>query len=187
MIFEPLNVSGAWLVSQERFEDERGYFARTWCSEEFAAQGLEAELVQCSVSFNRQRGTLRGMHFQHSPFGEVKLVRCTRGAVFDVIVDVRRGSSTFLQYAGVELTEQNGRALYIPKGFAHGFLTLEDDSEVFYQMSNVYEPSAAAGFRYDDPAFAIRWPAKVVVVKDRDAEYADFSIDAAYDDTSTAR
>ena len=182
MIVRPLEVNGAFLITPERFRDERGFFARTWCSDEFASHGLDPTVTQCSVSFNRLKGTMRGMHFQHSPHGEVKLVRCTSGAVYDVIVDVRRSSPTFLGHVGVELSAENHEALYIPKGFAHGFVTLTDNAEVFYQMSNLYVPTAAGGFRFDDPAFAIDWPTPVIVINARDSEYQDFDESLAYHD-----
>lgn len=180
MLIEPLAVTGAFLITPERYEDERGFFARTWCEEEFGAAGLESAIVQCSISFNRKKGTLRGMHFQYAPNGEVKLVRCTQGAVYDVIVDIREGSDTYLQHVGFELSATNRQALYIPKGFAHGFLTLTDNAEVYYQMSHHYEPSKAGGFRWDDPAFQIDWPSTVEVINERDANYEDFHHPVAY-------
>ncbi len=182
MKVQPLDVRDAFLISPDRFEDARGFFARTWCSEEFAANGLEPAVIQCSVSFNRSKGTMRGMHFQRAPHGEVKLVRCTQGAIYDVIVDTRKDSPSYLQYVGVELTAENHDALYIPKGCAHGFLTLTDNAEVYYQMAHPYQPAAAAGFRYDDEAFDINWPSPVVVIHERDASYPDFSDVLAYHD-----
>lgn len=177
MRFVPTEVPGAWLIEEERFADERGYFARTWCTREFAANGLEAAVVQCSVSFNARRGTLRGMHYQAPPRAEVKLVRCTRGAIFDVAVDLRPGSTAFRRWVGVELTAENGRALYIPKGFAHGFLTLADETEVFYQMSEFYGPVEARGLRWDDPFVGVRWPASPQVMASRDRDYPDVTSD----------
>ena len=158
----------------EPVADERGLFARSWCVREFEAQGLNARLVQCSVSLNRLKGTLRGMHYQIAPHQEVKLVRCTRGALYDVIVDLRPGSPTYLLSFGAELTADNYRALYIPEGFAHGYLTLADESEVFYQMSEFYAPSAARGVRWNDPALGIEWPGAVVVISERDRSFPDF-------------
>lgn len=181
MVFTPLAIDGAFLIDVERFSDERGFFARTWCKDEFAQNGLETNLLQCSVSFNRSTGTLRGMHYQKAPHGEVKLVRCTSGAIYDAIVDLRRESTTYLQSFGVELSAENRRMLYIPRGCAHGFLTLEDNSEVFYQMCDPYEPSSAAGARWNDPAFAIKWPIDVAVIIDRDRTYPDYSKESAYD------
>jgi dTDP-4-dehydrorhamnose 3,5-epimerase len=171
MIFTETPLVGAFVVEPERIADERGFFARTWCVNEFAARGLETRLVQCNVSYNARRGTLRGMHFQAAPHEEVKLVRCTAGAIYDVIVDLRPGSPTRHQWFGVELTAANRLALYIPAGFAHGFQTLEDESEVFYQMAEFYHPESARGVRYDDPAFGIAWPLPVSVIGVRDAAY----------------
>lgn len=184
MIIEPLGLQGAFRISPERFHDERGFFARTWCEDEFEAAGLETDIVQCSVSFNLKKGTLRGMHFQYAPHGEVKLVRCTQGAIYDVIVDIREGSETYRQHIGVELSSENREALYIPKGFAHGFLTLTDNAEVYYQMSHHYQPSSAGGFRWNDPAFDIDWPSAVAVLNERDAQYSDFSHKVAYRESS---
>ncbi|HEX6040824.1 dTDP-4-dehydrorhamnose 3,5-epimerase [Longimicrobium sp.] len=175
MIFVPTLLDGAWVVEPEPVEDERGFFARTWCADEFRARGLDPALAQCSVSFNRRRGTLRGMHFQAAPHAEAKLVRCTRGALWDVVVDLRPGSPTFTRWFGVELTADNHRALYVPQGFAHGFQTLADDTEVFYQISVPYAPGAGRGVRWDDPAFGIRWPhADARILSDRDRAYPDF-------------
>jgi dTDP-4-dehydrorhamnose 3,5-epimerase len=178
MMFQELALQGAYLIEPERQEDSRGFFARTWCRREFEALGLEVRLEQCSVSFNTLRNTIRGMHYQAAPHGEVKLVRCTRGAVFDVIVDLRPASPTFGKWASAGLDESNRRALYIPAGFAHGFQTLADGTEVFYQMCGTFEPSAARGVRWDDPAFAIDWPpADSRVISDRDRAYPDFRSD----------
>ena len=158
MHFSSTPLADAVLIELEKFEDDRGYFARTWCIREFRDHGLDDHLVQCSTSFNRVKGTLRGLHYQCAPHAETKLVRCTRGAIFDVIADIRPSSPTFLRWFGVELTPDNGRMLYIPKGFVHGFQTLEQDSEVFYQMSDFYEPTAARGVRWNDPLLSVRWP-----------------------------
>src|SRR5262245_43154371 len=152
MRFTEATLKGAFLVDIERHEDERGFFARSWCTQEFRDRGLNPCVVQCNVSWNRTRGTLRGLHYQVAPHAEVKLVRCTKGAVYDVIIDLRETSPTFLHHIGVELTADNHRALYIPEGFAHGFLTMRENTEVFYQMSAFYEPGAARGVRWDDPA-----------------------------------
>jgi dTDP-4-dehydrorhamnose 3,5-epimerase len=156
--FQETSLRGAFVLDPERREDERGFFARTWCREEFAAHGLADDWVQCNVSFNRRRGTLRGLHYQEPPWGEAKLIRCTLGALYDVIVDLRRDSPTFRRWAAVELTAANRRLLYVPAGFAHGFQTLADDTEVFYQMSEYYRPEAARGVRWDDPVLAVAWP-----------------------------
>lgn len=168
MIFRETPLAGAWVLEPERFADERGFFARTYCRRDFEERGLDPAVAQCSVSFNHRRGTLRGLHFQAAPHEEVKLVRVTRGAVWDVIVDLRPGSPTFRRHFGVALTAEAGNALYIPKGFAHGFQTLEDGSEVFYQISEFYAPESARGYRWDDPAFAIPWPEPVTVISEKD-------------------
>ena len=175
MRFEALPLSGAFVVEPERIEDARGFFARTFCRAEFAAHGLHAELVQCSISFNARRGTLRGMHYQKKPHEEAKLVRCSMGAIHDVLLDLRRDSPTYLRWEAVELSAANRRAVYIPQGVAHGFLTLADDSEVFYQMAHDFHPASAAGVRWDDKAFGIRWPAQVEVISDRDRAYPDYA------------
>ena len=158
MKFVETELAGAYLIEPERHEDERGFFARTWDREAFAVHGLFGEVLQCSVSRNTRAGTLRGMHFQAHPHEEVKLVRCTAGGIFDVIVDLRPDSETRLRWIGVELDAESALALYIPKGFAHGFQTLVDGAEVFYTMFDPYVPEAAWGVRWDDPAFGIEWP-----------------------------
>lgn len=155
--------------------DQRGFFARTYCEREFESHGLKSRYVQCSVSFNRYKGTLRGMHFQVAPHEETKLIRCTRGSIYDVIVDLRPASATFKQYVGLVLSAANGRMLYVPEGFAHGFQTLEDNTEVFYQMSQFYAPEHGRGVRWNDPAFGIEWPADERIILDRDQAYPDFS------------
>jgi dTDP-4-dehydrorhamnose 3,5-epimerase len=175
MVFTETGLSAALLVDVERHEDERGFFARSWCQREFEARGLDARLVQCSISRNFRKGTLRGMHYQLPPHAEAKLVRCTAGAIYDVIVDLRPESQTFRQNFGVVLSAENQRALYVPERFAHGFLTLTDNSEVFYQMSEFYEPSSARGVRWNDPALAIVWPEPVSVISDRDRNYPALS------------
>ena len=174
MKFLPTPLGGAHVVELEPQEDERGYFARSFCREEFAQRGLKSEFAQCSVSLNHRRGTLRGMHYQVKPHQEAKLVRCTRGRIQDVIVDLRAGSPSFKQWLAVELSADNSRMLYVPEGFAHGFLTLADDTEVFYQISEVHHPESARGFRWNDPAFGIAWPAPVQVISDRDRDYPNF-------------
>ena len=163
------------VVEPERLADERGFFARTFCAREFAAHGLDSRLVQCSLSFNPRRGTLRGMHYQEGPHGEGKLVRCTRGRIHDVALDLRRDSATFRHHVAVELSAENRLALYLPPGVAHGFLTLEDGCEVVYQMSEFFDPAAGRGVRFDDPAFGIAWPAPVELVSARDRSYPDFA------------
>jgi dTDP-4-dehydrorhamnose 3,5-epimerase len=174
MVFTETGLAGAMIVDITRHADERGFFARSWCTREFEERGLNPRLVQCSVSWNAVKGTLRGMHYQAPPHAEVKLVRCTKGAIYDVIIDLRETSPTYLQHIGVELTADNRRALYIPEGYAHGFQTLCDDSEVLYQMSEFYEPSAARGVRWDDPSFGIRWPLPIASMSGRDRDYPDF-------------
>lgn len=174
MRFIPASLAGACLVEPERHSDERGFFARTWCREEFSEHGLNPNLVQCNISYNKVRGTLRGMHFQKAPHEEAKLVRCTRGAIYDVIIDLREGSETHAKWFGAELTAGNRTALYVPEGFAHGFITLEDDSEVLYQMSELFHKESAAGVRWNDPAFGIHWPRAVSLISLRDQNYPDY-------------
>ena len=175
MIFQQIPLAGAFVIDVEPHEDERGFFARTYCQEEFEANGLDPTVVQASISFNRQRGTLRGMHYQAPPHEEIKVVRCTAGAIYDVIIDLRPHSQTFIQWHGVTLSAENRTMLYIPGGFAHGFLTLEDNTEVLYQMSEFYYPDSARGVRWDDPAFGIDWPAHPTTMSDRDRSYPDFA------------
>jgi dTDP-4-dehydrorhamnose 3,5-epimerase len=175
MIFTELALKGVYLIEPERQEDERGFFARTFCIEEFSSRGLDTAVAQCNVSYNRRRGTLRGLHFQASPHAEIKLVRCTAGAVFDVVVDIRPDSPTYKQWLGVELSAMNRKLLYIPEGFAHGFQTLEDDTELLYQMSKAHVPDAARGIKWDDPAIGIAWPMAPLVVSARDQNYPELS------------
>lgn len=174
MILKETKISGVFLVVVEAHHDERGFFARTWCEREFAAGGLNPRLVQCSISFNEKKGTLRGVHFQTKPFQEAKLVRCTRGSLYDVALDMRPDSATYRQWVSAELTADNRQALYIPEGCAHGFLTLEDRTEALYQMSEFYEPGSARGVRWNDPAFGIEWPFPPIVISGRDSNYTDF-------------
>ncbi|HAF13528.1 MAG TPA: dTDP-4-dehydrorhamnose 3,5-epimerase [Blastocatellia bacterium] len=171
MIFKETKLRGAYIIEPELIQDERGFFARTWSQEEFASRGLNSKLVQCNSSFNKQRGTLRGMHYQIPPHEEAKLVRCTAGAIYDVIVDLRVDSPTWLKWIGVELIASTPLMVYIPEGFAHGFQTLEDDTEVFYQVSEYYHPELARGVRWDDPAFSINWPLSISVISERDRSY----------------
>ena len=169
MKFVETPVAGAWLIVPERVSDARGFFARTFCEDEFRERGLDPRVAQCNVSFNEKRGTLRGMHYQAAPHGETKLVRCTMGAIHDVVVDLRCDSPTYHAVYGADLTAENRSMLYIPAGCAHGFVTLADASEVFYQMGAAFVPGARRGFRWDDPAFAIAWPIEPRVISDRDA------------------
>jgi dTDP-4-dehydrorhamnose 3,5-epimerase len=175
MIFTETPFAGAYLIDLEQHADDRGFFGRTFCAREFAQHGLNPKLVQCSISYNRRQGTLRGMHYQAPPHAEAKLVRCTAGAIYDVIVDLRPESRTRHKWFGVELTADNRRSLYIPEGLAHGFLTLADETEVFYQMSELYVADCARGVRWDDPVFSIDWPASVSVISERDRNYPDYS------------
>jgi dTDP-4-dehydrorhamnose 3,5-epimerase len=178
MTFVETSIEGAWLVELEPRSDERGFFARVWCEEEFAARGLNARFVQCNTAFSRHRGTIRGLHYQADPHGEVKLMRCIRGSVFDVVVDVRRDSSTYLHWWGIELSEENRRMVYVPAGCAHGYQTLRDDTEVMYPVSSPYTPTAERGVRWNDPLFAIRWPdVPARHVSPKDASWADFVAD----------
>ena len=176
MIFIETQLKGAFIVELERKEDERGFFARTWCQQEFEQHGLNPRLVQCSISYNQKKGTLRGMHYQVPPHAEAKLVRCTRGAMYDVILDLRPESATFRRWVSVELTEENRKALYVPEGFAHGFQTLTDNTEVLYLMSEFFHPECAQGVRWDDPVFKISWPPGPRIISPKDQEYPDFTL-----------
>jgi dTDP-4-dehydrorhamnose 3,5-epimerase len=170
--FESTPLAGLYVVELERLEDERGFFARSFCQDEFRGHGLRPVIVQCNVSWNRRRGTLRGLHFQVAPHEEAKVVRCTRGAIWDVVVDLREDSATRLRWHAVELSAANRRALYVPEGFAHGFQTLADDSEVLYQMSESHYPQLARGVRWDDPKLGITWPLADPILSERDRSYA---------------
>ncbi len=194
MNFQETKLKGAFIIEPDRLVDDRGFFARTWCKREFEVHGLNQELVQCNISFNKKRGTLRGMHYQEAPREEARLVRCTMGAIYDVIIDLRPDSPTYCQWISVVLsapgsqpTSQSSqqtanssqptahyKMLYVPEGFAHGFLTLRDNTEVFYQMSEFYAPECARGVRWNDPAFNIQWPEDVVEISDRDKQYPDY-------------
>lgn len=174
MVFAETALKGVLVIEPERAEDERGFFARTFCYHEFEAHGLNPRVVQCSTSFNKTKGTLRGMHYQVAPYGEVRLVRCTGGAIYDVVVDLRPESRTFKQWVAVELTGENGRMFYIPERLAHGFQTLVDNTEVFYQMSEFYHPECVRGLRWNDPAFGIVWPhVENRILSERDMSYGD--------------
>ncbi len=165
---------GVYLIELERLEDERGFFARAWCQDEFAQHQLNAQIVQCNISFNSKQGTLRGLHYQIAPYEEAKVVRCTAGAIYDVVVDLRSHSPTFRHWIGVELSATNHTMVYIPSGLAHGLQTLEDNTEVFYQMSEFYHPECARGVRWDDTAFKISWPLLPTVISAKDQQYPDF-------------
>ena len=171
MKFEKINLDGAYIIEIEKNEDERGFFARTFDKNSFLKLNLEIELLQCNVSFNKKAGTLRGMHYQKYPHEEVKIVRCTKGKIYDVIIDVRTDSDSYKKWFGIELSYENHKMMYVPKGFAHGFLTLEDNSEVFYQMSDCYVPESAMGIHWNDESIGIKWPRSPVAISDRDNSY----------------
>ncbi|MBI4687487.1 MAG: dTDP-4-dehydrorhamnose 3,5-epimerase [Nitrospirae bacterium] len=175
MKFIQTQLKGAYIIEPEKIYDNRGFFARTFCQREFKEYGLNLNLAQCNISFNAVKGTLRGMHYQEAPYEEAKLVRCTMGAIYDVIIDLRHKSETFKQWAAVELTAEKRNMLYIPEGFAHGFITLTDNTEVFYQMSEFYAQEYARGVRWNDPAFGITWPVDITVIADKDRNYSDFN------------
>jgi dTDP-4-dehydrorhamnose 3,5-epimerase len=174
MIFKETSLPGAFLLALEKMEDERGFFARTYCAEEFSKRGLNAMVAQSSISLSRQRGTLRGMHFQAAPQEEAKLVRCIGGAIYDVVLDLRPRSPAFRDHFGVELTAENRWAVYVPEGCAHGFVTLKDNTEVFYQMSRPHAPELARGVRWNDLAFGIKWPITQPILNPRDSHWPDF-------------
>lgn len=175
MIFIETKLKGAYIIEIDRIEDERGFFARSWCEEEYSQQGLNHKYVQCNISFNKNRGTIRGMHYQDAPYAETKLVRCTRGSIYDVIIDLRPNSQTFKHWIALELTQENRKMIYIPKGFAHGFQTLEDNTEVFYQMSEFYHLEYSRGVRWNDNIFNIVWPISKIVISDKDISYKDYN------------
>jgi dTDP-4-dehydrorhamnose 3,5-epimerase len=175
VIFTETILSGVFIIDPERREDARGFFARTWCERECAARGLNTRIAQCNVSFNTRKGTLRGLHYQAPSYQEAKLVRCTRGAIHDVVLDLRPDSATFRQHIGLLLSAENRRMLYVPGGCAHGFQTLEDATEVFYQMSEGYAPEHARGVRWNDPTFGIEWPPDERTILKRDQSYTDFT------------
>ena len=174
MIFAETALAGAFVIAPEPSEDARGLFARTWCAREFETRGLETRVAQCSTSFNKRKGTLRGLHYQVPPAAETKIVRCTRGSLYDVIVDLRPSSPTFLRHVGIVLTADNRKMLYVPTGFAHGFQTLEDETEILYQISEFWAPEHVRGVRWDDPVFGISWPLDERTIIERDLRYGDF-------------
>jgi dTDP-4-dehydrorhamnose 3,5-epimerase len=176
VIFTETKLKGAFIIELNRLDDERGFFARSWCQQEMEAHGINPRLVQCNVSFNKTKATLRGMHYQVAPREEAKLIRCTMGSIYDVIIDLRQNSPTFKQHFGVILSAENRHMLYVPHGFAHGFLSLEDRTEVFYQMSEFYSPEHARGVRWNDPAFDIAWPHEPSIISDQDRSHADFTL-----------
>ena len=174
MNFIEMSLKGAFLIDPERIEDSRGFFARTWCQRDFERHGISFQPVQCNMSHNKYKGILRGMHYQTAPHEEAKLVWCIRGAIHDVIIDLRPLSPTFMQHLSVVLSEENRRILFIPEGFANGFQTLQNESDVFYQMSEFYTPEFAKGVRWNDPAFGIQWPTDERLISDRDQSFPDF-------------
>jgi len=173
--FTETKLKGAYVIEVEPLADERGFFARSWCQKEFAEHGLDANLVQCNISFNLKKGTLRGMHYQAKPHEEAKLIRCTKGAIYQVVIDIRPDSFTFKQWVAVELTAENRKMLYVPKGMASGFQTLMDNTEVFYQMAEFYHPESAKVVRWDNPAFEIEWPIEVKIISDKDNSNQDLT------------
>ena len=176
MIFTETKLPGAYLIAIKKLEDERGFFGRSWCANEMEQHGLKNQICQGNTSFSNKKGTLRGMHFQHDPYQETKLIRCTRGSIFDVIIDLRKDSPTYQQWFGAELTQDNYEMLYVPEDFAHGFITLEDNCEVTYLVTQFYTPGAEGGIRWNDPAFNIRWPVEPVVISDKDRDHPDFIV-----------
>jgi dTDP-4-dehydrorhamnose 3,5-epimerase len=175
MIFTETKFNKAFIIEIKRIEDDRGFFGRSYCRKELEEHGLNANIVQANTSFSFQKGTLRGLHYQMHPHEESKLIRCVRGAIFDVIIDLRPQSPTFMQWTGTELTQDDYRMLYVPEGFAHGFLTLTDNTEVYYNVTQYYTPGAEQVIRWNDPAFQIRWPIEPVVISEKDSQYPDFS------------
>jgi dTDP-4-dehydrorhamnose 3,5-epimerase len=175
VIFTETKLQGAFILELDKREDDRGFFARSWCQKEFQAHHLNPRIVQCNISFNRVKGTLRGMHYQAAPLAEAKLVRCTAGALYDVVIDLRPDSPTYKQHVSEVLSAANYKMMYVPEGFAHGFQTLEDNTEIFYQMSEFYSAEHARGVRYNDPAFGIKWMIGNPVIVDRDRNYPDFT------------
>lgn len=169
-----MGLNGVFIIDLEKHEDERGFFARSWDKQEFESNGLDSNLSQCNISFNKKKGTIRGMHFQRKPYEEAKLIHCVKGSIFDVIIDLRKDSDGFKKWISIELNEQNYRMLYVPEGFAHGFQTLEDNTEVFYQMTQCYMPEFAEGIRWNDTQFNIDWPIKFPILSEKDKGYSDF-------------
>lgn len=175
MIFTPAPIQGAYIIDVKRIGDDRGFFGRLWCRKEYEQHGLKAVIAQSNIGVSRSAGTLRGLHFQKAPHREVKIVRCSRGAMFDVIVDLRPESPTFKKWFGMELTGENATMLYVPEGCATGYLTLKDDTEMYYHATEFYHPESATGVRYDDPAFDIQWPGEIKVLSDNDKQWPDFA------------
>ena len=178
MIFKETVLKGAFLVEIKKLEDDRGFFGRAWCQQEFEENGLNGNIRQINTSYTKKRGTIRGMHYQIDPFQETKFIRCTKGRIYDVIIDLRSDSPTFMKWIGHELSEQNCRMVYVPGNFAHGFVTLEDHCEVYYPVTEFYTPGSERGIRYDDPAFKIDWPVDVEIVSEKDRNHPDFNINS---------
>jgi dTDP-4-dehydrorhamnose 3,5-epimerase len=176
MIFTETKIKGAFIIEPELLRDERGFFARTFCKDEFEEYGLETDIVQCNISYNKKKGTLRGMHYQVHPYEEAKIVSCTKGAIFDAILDLRKESGTCHQWVAVELSDENFRMVYIPKGCAHGFQTLKDDTVVYYQMSEFFHPESACGVRWDDPVFGIHWPSGKKIISKKDNQFSEYKL-----------
>ena len=174
MIFKETKLKGAFVIDLERIEDERGFFARSWCQKEFDEHGLNAHIVQCNISYNKRSGTLRGMHYQAAPHEEAKIVSCISGTIYDVIIDLRRNSATYCQWIAVELSSDNYRMLYVPVGLAHGFQTLKENTAVYYQMTEFYYPDSARGVKWDDTAFGVKWPIKKATISLKDRQFPDF-------------
>jgi dTDP-4-dehydrorhamnose 3,5-epimerase len=177
MIFRKTNLKGVFIIELEKHKDDRGYFARTWCENEFKANGLNSKLAQANTALSVQKGTLRGMHYQIAPYEETKIIRCIRGSVFDVVIDIRPDSITYCQWLGIELSSENHTMLYVPEGFAHGYKTLRNNSEVFYLVSQFYTPDAERGIRWDDPAFSIKWPeTSDLIISEKDKNWPDYFV-----------
>ena len=176
MIFTETKLKGAFIVEVKKLEDERGFFGRAWCQNEFEEHGLASVIRQINTSYTKKKGTIRGMHYQIDPYREAKFIRCTRGRIYDVIIDLRKDSPTFMEWTGHELTADNYKMLFVPGNFAHGFVTLEDHSEIYYTVSEFYTPGSERGIRYDDPAFDIKWPIEVEVVSDKDKNHPPFNL-----------
>jgi dTDP-4-dehydrorhamnose 3,5-epimerase len=174
MIFSETNLKGAYVIEIKKIEDDRGFFGRSFCRREMEEHGLKSDVMQANTSFSHKKGTLRGIHYQVPPYEEAKLIRCVRGSIFDVIIDLREGSPTFMKWTGVELNADNYKMVYVPEGFAHGFLSLEDNTEVYYNVTAFYTPGAERGIRWNDPAFNIEWPLEPVVISKKDREHPDF-------------
>ena len=175
MIFNETKLEGVFIIEPEKKEDQRGFFAQIWDKKKFEEMNLNPNLVQSSISYNKKRGTVRGLHFQIPPYEEIKLIRCTKGKIFDVVIDLRPFSRTYTEWVSIELSDQNRKMIYVPEKFAHGFQTLEDNTEVYYQMSEYYKPESARGVRWDDPLFSIKWPIAVATMLKRDAEFSNYS------------